>query len=57
MKKVNSKGKLNLGKETISKLNHVELGMLIGGAITNACGETQQNTCKHIPTSPVICTK
>jgi hypothetical protein len=49
MKKVNLKGKLNLGKETISKLNLAELGMLKGGALTN------QPTCKHMPTSPVVC--
>jgi hypothetical protein len=57
MKKVNLKGKLSLGKETVSKLNDASLKMIVGGGITAACDDTQQNTCRHYPTTPLVCTK
>jgi hypothetical protein len=44
MKKVNLKGKLSLGKETISKLNSVQLNGIKGGAkpvSENGCVDTQ----------------
>jgi natural product precursor len=53
MKKVNTINKLNLSKEIVAKLGKLELNMVKGGAVTDAC-ETNI-PCKHIRTSPVIC--
>jgi natural product precursor len=44
MKKVNLKGKLSLGKETITKLNNEQMSLLMGGSggpPTNSCINTQ----------------
>jgi hypothetical protein len=54
MKKVNTIGKLNLAKETVAKLNNLDLNGIKGGDISNAC-ETNY-TCRYKPTSPIICT-
>lgn len=43
MKKVNVKGKLSLGKETIVKLNNAQMSNVIGGSTgfnTNQCCAT-----------------
>ncbi len=46
--------KLNLEKMSVAKLNNQALIHVKGGA-TVGCGETYAITCKHMPTSPVIC--
>jgi hypothetical protein len=47
MKKVNLKGKFSLNKETISNLDHGQMGNVLGGDIpaTSPLRNTCYNTC------------
>ncbi len=54
MKKLNLSKKLSLVKASITLLNNQALKQIKGGA-TVGCGQTNTITCKHMPTSPVIC--
>jgi hypothetical protein len=52
MKKVNLNGKLSLVKESISKLNDLELNMIKGGVRLE---KHIENAFRHKPSSPMIC--
>ncbi len=52
MKKINSIGKLNLAKSTLSLLSSQQLNTILGGdRLTASCNAEE----KHMPSSPVIC--
>jgi hypothetical protein len=52
MKKVNLNGKLSLVKESISKLNDLELNTVKGGMRVE---KQILNAFRHKPSSPMIC--
>jgi hypothetical protein len=52
MKKVNLNEKLSLVKESISKLNDLELNTIKGGLKLE---KRNENAFRHKPSSPMIC--
>jgi len=55
MKKVKFEGKLNLNKETVSKLNDAQMESIKGGYLWTLFGPSCRSTCNACPPNTMQC--